>query len=127
MVYRELDIKKEEKHDKAVPMDSDHVKGKMKGKQKGKHKGGKDSKGRGKRKDTVKVKGKHKGKWKDFGKSSDGRGKGKGLPAEVCKLCGGRGHWSREWAHCSNGQCATQHGLLAASGPTMGALWLMKW
>lgn len=45
------------------------------------------------------MKGKDKGKskdLKDYSKVADGRGKGKGLPADVCKLCGGRGHWSRE-------------------------------
>ena len=50
-------------------------------------------------KDSGKVKGKDKSKSKDYGnygKGADNRGKGKGLPSDVCKLCGGRGHWSRE-------------------------------
>lgn len=79
-------------------MDVDRVKGKMKGKQKGKSKGGKDSKGKGKWKDGGKNKGKdYKGKSKSYGKSTDGaQGKGKGVPADTCKLCGNKGHWSRE-------------------------------
>ena len=97
-VYRKLDIKKDEKVDEAVPMEIDRIKGKQKGTGKGKLKSsGKDVKGKGKFKDGGKSKNKDKGKSKDYGKQGDaGRGKGKGLPNDMCKLCGNRGHWSRE-------------------------------
>eukprot|EP00435_Cladocopium_sp_Y103_P061106 s738_g22.t1 len=58
---------------------------------------GVQSKGKGKWKDGGQVSRKDQGKSKDNGKSGDGGGgKGKGLPSDVCKLCGCRGHWSRE-------------------------------
>eukprot|EP00435_Cladocopium_sp_Y103_P040582 s1727_g11.t1 len=98
-VYRELDIKKDDRNDEVVPMEIDRVKGKAKGKQKGKSKSaGKDSKGEGKWKDG-KTKSKDKGKGKDYGygKGDAGRGKGKGsLPPDTCKPCGQKGHWGRE-------------------------------
>eukprot|EP00435_Cladocopium_sp_Y103_P017353 s850_g4.t1 len=90
----------------AAPMDIDRVKG-AKGKDKGKKgksktkdfKGGKGKAGFGKY-DGGKSKGKDRGKNKDsgkYGKQGTQQGRGKGpLPADVCKLCGGRGHWSRE-------------------------------
>ena len=66
-VYRELDIKKDEKVDEAVPMEIDRIKGKQKGKGKGKSKSsGKDVKGKGKFKDGGKSKSKDKGKSKDW-------------------------------------------------------------
>ena len=80
---------------------SKEAKGKDKGK-KGKVKG-KDFKGdvKGKyaKNDGGKSKGKDKGKRKDYGKHGKGAGVGRGkgpLPADVCQLCGGKGHWSRE-------------------------------
>ena len=64
---------------------------------------GKDFKGNVKGKyvknDGGKSKRKDKGKSKDYGKHGKGAGAGRGkgpLPADVCKLCGGKGHWSRE-------------------------------
>eukprot|EP00435_Cladocopium_sp_Y103_P050701 s939_g15.t1 len=97
VVYRELNIKKDQPVDESTPMEIDRIKGKNKGKSKGKSKGfGKDVKGKGKSKDYGKSKSKDKGKGKDYGKSNDGQGKGKGLPRDMCKLCGARGHWSRE-------------------------------
>jgi hypothetical protein len=87
-----------------APLEVDRVKG-GKGKDKGK-KGkvkGRDFKGSNKGKHSKSVggkpKGKDKGKGIDYGKhgKSAVQGHGKGpLPADVCKLCGGRGHWSRE-------------------------------
>ena len=86
---------------KTVLMEIDRVgKGKDKGKSKGK---GKDQKGKGKQKGKGqgfyggfdnKGKGKQQ-KGKD-GKGKDCKGKGKGISPDTCKLCGGRGHWSRE-------------------------------
>ena len=87
-----------------APMEVDRVKD-GKGKDKGK-KGnlkGKDlkgsSKGKHSKSDGGKSKGQDKGKSKDYGKhgKSAGQGRGRGpLPADTCKLCGGRGHRSRE-------------------------------
>ena len=108
-VYRELDIKDSgNRNDEAVPMEIDRVKGKSKGKQKGKGKSGKDGKdgkGKGGWKGDGKSKGKgygynygydvNKGKGKNYGKASGEKGKGK-LPYDACKLCGARGHWSKE-------------------------------
>ena len=86
--------------DEAVPMDIDRVgKGKEKGKGKkgkGKGKDQKGSKGKGKGDGKSKGKDKQKGKSGKQGKGS-GNGKGKGsLPSDMCKLCGGYGHWGRE-------------------------------
>ena len=105
-VYRELDIKDSgNRGDEAVPMEIDRVKGKLKGKQqKGKGKSGKDGKGKSGWKGDGKNKGKgygydgNKGKgknYRNYGKASGEKGKGK-LPYDTCKLCGGRGHWSKE-------------------------------
>ena len=96
--YREFDIKKDDGHDEAVPMEVDRVKGIFKGKQKGKSKwSGKDyNKGKGKWKDG-KPKLKDKGKGKEYNKGDAGRGKGKCyLSPDTCKLCGQKGHWSKE-------------------------------
>ena len=94
--------------DESTPMEIDLVnkgKGKHKGKKgKGKGKDGKGGKGKPQRSDGGKSKGKDKGKGKSGnGKgynnfnNKGGQGKGKApLPPDMCKLCGGYGHWSRE-------------------------------
>ena len=99
-IYKELAITKDhdrhDRDDEVIPMDVDRVKGKEKGKRKRKDKGGK-SKGKQKGKgfgSYAKGKGKqYKGK---DGKGKDAKGKGKGVSADTCKLCGGKGHWSKE-------------------------------
>ena len=80
-------------------MDVDRVKGKEKGKGKGKDKGGK-SKGKQKGKGygsyaNTDYKGKGKQQKGKDGKGKDTKGKGKGVSQDTCKLCGGKGHWSR--------------------------------
>ena len=65
-----------------------------------------NSKGYGKDKGGNKGKdGKDKGGGKKGGKSQNDKGKGKGkpVPADTCKICGKKGHWSREcWMNKPN-------------------------
>ena len=104
-------------------MEVGRVKGFNKGKSKKGGKGkpyGKDDKGKGKGKSDGKSKGKqndtYKGKgFKGYGKQ-DGQGKGKGgLAYDACKLCGGKGHWSRECPVRSLRQVAKENEIPAAS------------
>ena len=81
---------------------------------------GKDPKGKGKGKIDGKSKGKqfdtNKGKsFKSFGKQ-DGEGKETGgLAHDACKLCGARGHWSRQCPVCSLRQVANENETPAGS------------
>ena len=95
-IYKELAITKDhDRHDEVIPMDVDRVKGKEKGKGKGKDKGKQKGKGFGSYA-NVDFKGKGKQfKGKD-GKGKDAKAKGKGVSADRCKLCGGKGHWSKD-------------------------------
>ena len=105
----------------AVPMDIDRVKGKDKSKgKKGKSKVGKDSKGNGKVKGDGKTKGKVKGKSKDYGKSYSGAGQGKGktLPGDTCRVCGEKGHCSRECPKRAVRQVGQFDAQPAAASPT---------
>ena len=126
-VYREMDIKDKHQNVEAVPMEVDRAKGfpKGKGKKGSKGKGfGKDGKSNGKGKSDGKSKGKSfdygKGKnSKGFGKF-DGKGKG-GLAYDACKLCGQRGHWSKECPVRSLRQVAKEGETPAAGSPASGS------
>ena len=81
------------KNDYVIPVDVDRVKGKEKGKGKGKDKGGKSTEGE---RLCMAVMPTRTSRAKANNRKEKMAGKGNGLSQDTCKLCGGKGHWSRE-------------------------------